>query len=714
MRRRILDLSLAAVCLAAAATSAGAAEPGPPDTILYGASYYHEYMPYERLEEDVRLMEEAGVTLIRLGESTWSSWEPRAGHFETGWMKRILDRLHAAGIRVILGTPTYSIPPWLYHRHPEIMAIPLGQQRTRHEFYGPRQNMDVTHPTYRYYAERVIRQVVSSFAGHPAVIGFQVDNETSHYGTAGPAVQKRFVEHLKRRFGTVERMNEAWGFAYWGQLVGGWEEVPPRDGILNPGYKLEWQRFWQQIVTDFLAWQAGIVREYASDEQFVIQNFNGGVLTDRDQRAIARHMDLCAVNPYHPVQDELDGHGIALSGDLCRSTRDRSYLVTETNAQTIGWASSSYQFPPWDGQLRLNVYGHVASGASLVAYWHWHSLHYGNETYWKGVLGHDLEPNRVYREMARVGAELKELGPRLAGLEKQNRVGILYSIDSYHALEFMPFDKPTGWPQFDPKPGGTDYMTILHQFHRLLYEMNVETDFVFPDSEDLSRYAVLLVPPLYVASDAQLERLAGYVRDGGHLLLTFKSGFADENSTLRWVRAPGPLREAAGFSYQEFSTLRQPLPLAGDPFGVGQAGNQVRVWMEMLELEGAEALARYDHHFFGAYPAITRNRHGEGTLTYEGSVLSDALQRAVLRDVLGLAGLLGPEQELPAPIRVRAGRGGAGHVQRYYLNYSGSEQRFRYPHAVGVDLLSGAEVASGADVTLGPWDLVIVEERTRR
>ena len=139
------------------------------DTILYGASYYHEYMPYDRLDKDVELMEKAGITVVRLGESTWSSWEPREGEFEFAWMERILDRLHKAGIKVILGTPTYSIPPWLYRKHPEIAVSqigarqPLGSDRYQGAYfgnipwgaYGLRQNVDLTQPTYRWYAERV-------------------------------------------------------------------------------------------------------------------------------------------------------------------------------------------------------------------------------------------------------------------------------------------------------------------------------------------------------------------------------------------------------------------------------------------------------------------------------------------------------------------------------------------------------------------------------
>ena len=702
---RVVLLSTAGFLVAALATPAD--EAYRLKTVLYGASYYHEYMPYERLEKDARLMEEAGVTVVRVGESAWSSWEPREGEFEFAWMEKVVDRMHKAGIKVILGTPTYSIPPWLYRKHPEIVVTPLGQVRTAPEgFYGPRQNMDITHPTYLHYAERVISRIVSRFKDHPAVIGYQIDNETSAYGTAGRNVQLGFVDYLKKKFGSVKRLNEVWGFAYWGQLIGDWDEFPPRDGAQNPGYKLEWERYQQKLATDFLAWQAGIVGEHKRPDQFVMQNFVGGARTDVDELAIAGHLDVVGKNPYHEVQDRLDGYSAAFNGDLAWSLKRASYLVTETNAQSIGSASSAYQYPPYDGQARLNVYSHLASGADMVAYWHWHSLHYGVETFWKGVLSHDLEPNRFYREMSRVGRELKKLGPTLVGLRKQNRVALLYSVDSYHGLQFMPFDNKGGrhWET----EIGKNYMTILHQLARTLYDLNVGMDFVFPQTTDLSGYDVLLVPPLYIADDALLERLVAFVERGGHLLLTFKSGFCDEHSRVRWTRAPGPLREAAGFSYQEFSTLREPLPLKGDPYGVGEA-NRVSIWAEMLVPEGATTLAAYDHPFFGQYPALTRHRHGRGTLTYEGTVLSDELQKQVVREVLELAGLTGPDQGLPEPVSLRQGVGRDGTRLRYYLNFSGQPQTFPYPHASGRDVLSGRAIEKDSDVTLGPWDLVVVE-----
>ena len=671
-----------------AAWAAGA--PAMP-TVLYGAAYYHEYMPYDRLDKDVELMQQAGISVVRVGESTWTSWEPQDGVFEFAWMQRIIDRLHQAGIKVILGTPTYSIPPWLYRKYPDILVTRLRGEKS---YYGIRQNMDISHPAYRHYCERVIRQILSHFKNHPAIIGYQIDNETASYGTAGPSVQQNFVDYLRGKFKTTAELNRIWGLVYWGQLVYDWNELPPRDGILNPGYKLEWERYQRKLVTDFLAWQAAIVNEYKRPDQFITQDFVGGVRPDVDEFAISKHLDIAAVNPYHAVQDELDGEAISLSGDFVRSFKKSNYLVTETNAQTIGWDSKG-QFPPYDGQLRLNVYSHLASGANMVEYWHWHSLHYGQETYWKGVLSHDLEPNRAYREVSRVAHELEKIGPRLVNLRKRSPVAILYSQDSYHGIQFMPFDDKV------------NYMTVLHQLYDSLYRLNAQVDFVMAEEPDFAGYKVLVVPPLYIASDALLERIADFAKAGGHVLMAFKSGFANEYSTVRWSMAPGPLRAVCGFHYQEFSNLRQPLKVKNNPWGTGT----VSTWAEFLVPESATPLAYYDDSFFGQWPAVTRNKAGNGTLTYEGTLPSDDLQQRIVRDVLALAGLTGPDQELPPPVRVKHGVSNSGKNVHYYLNYSGDKQVIPYAYAAGTDLLTTHAVDKPAKITLDPWDLAIIEER---
>jgi beta-galactosidase len=680
--------------LPAGAQTPGAFRPDHMDTVLYGVAYYPEYMPYDRLDQDVQLMQKAGITVVRIGESSWGLWEPEDGKFEFAWMDRAIDKLHAAGIRIILGTPTYSIPAWMYKKHPEIVVTRLGGQ---YLYYGYRQNTDLSNPTYRFYCERVIRKILEHYKNKPAIIGYQIDNETSSAGAANHDVQVGFAEYLKSKFKTVENLNKVWGLNYWGQRLNDWSELPPRDGIINPGWKLEWERYSQWMTTDFLAWQAAIVNEYKRPDQFVTHDFAGPPRPEVNESDVAKSLDIAAANPYHGTQDQFDGEASSYVGDYSRSLKKTNYLITETNAEAIGWDSKD-QFPPYDGQLRLDVYTHAASGANMVEYWHWHSIHYGQETYWKGVLGHDLMPGRAYDEVSRTAQELQRIGPEIANIQRKNQVAILYSNDSHYGIEFMKFSDRA------------NYRTILRQMYSALYRSNVGVDFVFPESTNLSAYKVILVPPLYIASDAVLRRLAEYVKGGGHLVGSLKSGFCNEYSTVRWEMAPGPLREAAGVHYQEFSSLRQPVALKGDPFHAGSE-NKVSDWAEMLIPDAAKALAYYDHPFFGKYPAITRNSFGKGTLTYEGTVLSDKLQQSVLLDVLRQAGVTSSDQDLPASVRVKHGSTRSGKALHYYLNYSNDSQTFSYAYGSGTDLLTQTALDQRKQITLKPWDAAIIAEK---
>ena len=691
------------------AQSKPAFAPDKMETILYGVAYYPEYMPYDRLDRDVELMQKAGITVVRVGESMWSTWEPHDGDFQFAWMQRVLDRLHAAGIKAILGTPTYSIPTWLYKEHPEIVVTHNGTAPPLTDpypptyppakttgYYGPRQNYDFLNPYFRQHAERVIREIVSHFKDHPAVIGYQIDNETFPTGVPTPYMNSAFLDRLKQKYKAPDTINKIWGLVYWGQLVDSWDDLPPRNGILNPGYKLEWENFQHDVVTDYLAWQAKIVNQYKRPDQFITQDFSGGVHTNLDQWAIAGNLDIVAENPYFETQKRLDARTIWLSGDLGRSLRHTNYLVTETNAQTIGWDSRT-QYPQYPGQLRLVVYTHLAAGANMVEYWHWHSLHYGQETYWKGVLSHDLEPNRTYAEVSRVASELKKLGAQLVDLKKDDKVAILFSADSANALSYMPVSDHV------------NYMTVLKQMYDALYDLNIEPDFVQAGDPNLSRYKVLLVPPLYSTSDRVLQQISDYVKNGGQVVMAFKSGFTNEYSTVRDVMAPGPLRAAAGFHYQEFTNLAEPEPLTPDPYGVGEQ-NKGSVWEEFLVPETAQVVASFDDPYWH-FPAIMRNQYGGGTLTYEGTFLTDTLQREVIREVLRRAGLTGPDQNLPGVVKVRHGRNAQGKLLHYYLNFSGEEQTFSYPYGNGSDLLTNASVRQGQAFNLKPWDLAIVAEQ---
>lgn len=688
--------------------SAPAATALPP--LLYGVAYYHEYMPTPRLAEDVRLMREAGINFVRLGESTWSSWEPREGVFDTAWIDPVLDAMHAAGIRVMVGTPTYAIPPWLAAKHPDALVT----RWDRRVGYGGRQNMDILHPGYRAHAERVIRFVVEHVRDHPAVFGYQLDNETKAYGNAGPHARALFLERLRARHGDVETLNRRWLLTYWSQRLASWDEFQHSADATNPSALLAWRRFQQEIAAEFLAWQAGIVRSLARPDQLLTQNFdfhfkrdeNAGPQPDVDHFAAAPALDVAGVDIYHTYQDRFDGSLIAFGGDWARSLLGgKNYLVLETNAQSTGIALG--QCPPYDGQLRQAAFAHVAHGARLVAYWHWHSCHAGNEIYWRGLLGHDLLPNRVLAEAGTIGRDLARLGPRLAGFRPDAPVAILHSQDSFGGL----LDRP-----FSPD---TTYGELSLALHRAAFRRGLGVDFLNAatvTAADLARYRLVVVPALYCAPDSVLALLVAHARAGGHLLLTFKTGFADEEHVVRPALMPGVLRELAGVSYQEFSnTARLPVRHAFAEAKIPAAEAWVGEFIEYLRLEGATALATYEHPWFCRFPAITRHRAAPtaGAVTYLGGMPSPALLEAVLADSAALAGAPAAPSAWRAPLHLRSGRAASGHRLHFAFNYSAEPRSAALPLAAPArSLLDERPLAPGETVTLAPWGVLVAEEET--
>jgi len=191
--------------------------------IHYGVAYYDEYMPYDRLQKDIEMMKDANINVVRIAESTWSTHEPQEGVFDFKSVHRVLDAMHEAGIDVIVGTPTYAVPTWLVKKYPEVLVTTKEGKKT----YGARQIMDITNPQYLYYSERIIRKLIEEVIDHPAVIGFQVDNETKHYGTAGENVQIQFQKYVKEMFShDLEAMNQAFGLSYWSNRINAWKIFP--------------------------------------------------------------------------------------------------------------------------------------------------------------------------------------------------------------------------------------------------------------------------------------------------------------------------------------------------------------------------------------------------------------------------------------------------------------------------------------------------------
>ncbi|MGH3655410.1 MAG: beta-galactosidase, partial [Micromonosporaceae bacterium] len=685
---------------------------------------------------DVAMMREAGINYARLGDSIWALCEPADGRFELDWLEPILDALHEAGISVVLVTPTYAAPAWLCRDHPEVMAIDAQGRQAR---FGGRQAMNIANPTFLRYAERIIRRLLARYAEHPAVIGFQVDNETGSGFVHNDEVFEAFLGFLKERYGTVEALNEIWGLNYWSHRLSDWDELwrpAPRirigagvSGNTNPGYDLQWRRFQASLVTDYLAWQATIVREYAREDQFVTHDLVGNHgRADVDRYQVAGVVDVSAENFPHATQDalghpptspddagtgQLYQHGPAGSGpvqlslrsDLAYGGKRSNFFITEMNPISVGGSDNT--FPGYDGQWRMAAYATISRGADMVAYWHWHSLHHGSETYSHGILNHDLEPNRCYDEIARVGNELAEHGDLLTGLRPEAEVGFLYSQDSRYAFEFQP---PLKTP--DGRPDERSYQRIFDSCYRAFFDARAQAAVVHP-AQDFAEFPVLVAPALYLADDALLRRLVGYAEAGGHLVLTFRAGYGDEHARARWQRAPGVLREAAGVSYRLYSNLATPVPLSTVDGGPALPGGSVAEgWMDELELEGAEPIVAYEHPHFGRFPAATSMRYGDGRVTYLGTLPDPAAGHAIASWVLRHAGVTPLGEGAPEPVRVTRARTRTGQRLWFISNWSFEPQQLTGVPVTGRDLFSGDPVHPDRPLRLDPWDITTLVEAT--
>ncbi|BEV00623.1 beta-galactosidase [Novosphingobium olei] len=686
--------SVAAIAASIAAVPAQAA-PSLPDTVLFGAAYYDEYTPSPRAEQDAAMMKAAGISVVRIAESTWSTLEPQPGQFDFTSIDRTLLAMHRNGIKVIVGTPTYAIPTWLAKAHPNVLVVRKdGPAR-----YGPRQNMDITDPDFRAAAERVIVALIDHVRDHPAVIGYQLDNETKAYGVASARVQAAFQASLRERFGSTNALNKAFGLDYWSNRINSWEDFPDVTGTINASLGNAFAEYQRGLVNEYLAWQAGLVRAHARPKQFLTQNFDlewrgysYGVQPEVNHWQAARPLDVAGVDIYHPSQGALTGAEIAFGGDLARSIKGgQNYLVVETQAQGFP------QWTPYPGQLRLQAYSHLASGANMIAYWHWASTGAGLETYWKGLLSQDYAPNPVLAEASTIGADLKRLGKRLVNLKKDNKVALYVSnaaLTGMDSFAFVTGDK-------------LKYNDVVRRMYDALYRQNIEADIVSPDgAADLSRYKLVIVPALYAASDAEISKLNAYAKAGGHVLYTFKSGFSDENTRVRASVQPGGLAEAAGVTFSQFA-VPQGVTLAGDPYKAGPA-NTASDWQEMLQPTTASVLARYDGGGWPGTAALTRNAYGKGEVEYLGFMPSPELAEKILAEASDRAGVQRPA--LHWPLIQRSGILTDGKRVHYVLNYAATPASVPIALPAAHDLLSGKAVGARQPIDLPAWGVAVLAE----
>lgn len=666
--------------------------------LIYGVAYYPEYEHEDRIDLDFQMMKKAGINTIRIAESTWSTWEPREGEYNFSILTKTLDKATQYGLNVIVGTPTYAVPSWLVKKDPDVLAT----TKNGRGLYGARQIMDITNKTYLAACENIIRRLLEVVKDYKCVIGYQIDNETKHYGTAGENVQKIFKDYLIDKYKTVENLNSSFGFNYWSNSIATWDDLPDVRGTINGSFASEFEAFQRQLAADFLMWQRKIVDEYRRSDQFVTHNFDFywkqdalapfghsfGVQPGINHYQASKATTLLGCDIYHPTQDDLTGSEIAYDGDSIRSLRNEQYLVLETQAQAFRY------WTPYPGQLKQQALSHLASGALGVEYWHWHSIHNSYETYWKGILSHDMEENAVYHEACETGHLFNEISDYIMGANKENKVALIVDNRSQTALNYFPVGDRAD------EPGGQflSYNDITRCYYDALYEQNIECDVL--DAQALkaraSEYNMIVTPALYVASDDTIEILRKFVEEGGVLVSSFKSFFVDENVQVRQARQPYNMTDVFGMYYQQFTR----------PGSTTLCGKTVDVWEELLIPDEDTEFIPYQHKYWGQYAGITRHKYKKGEAIYIGCWCDKDILKSEIRNAAKIAHIHLTTYTFPIIIRNLKTKDGKS--IHFIFNYSEDENTFICPYKNTRDIINGKLYSQGDSIRLSDWGTAIL------
>lgn len=653
--------------------------------LAFGGDYNPEQWPESVWQEDVRLMQEAGVTMVSVGIFSWALLEPEPGRYDFGWLDRVLDLLHAHGVRVDLGTPTVAPPAWFYRAHPEALPVtPDGVRLT----YGSRGAICHSSPAYREAAARITTELARRYAGHPALALWHVHNE---YGVPVSACYcdscaAHFRRWLDRTYGSVEAVNEAWGTAFWGQRYGTYEEIlPPRTTptVGNPAQQLDYRRFADATIRENFRAERDILHELSPGVP-VTTNFMTALsqCDSIDYWAWGREVDL-VTNDHYLITDGRRTHvNLAMAADLTRSVAGGApWLLLEHSTSGVNWQPRNPAKRP--GEMARNSLAHVARGSEGAMFFQWRQSRRGAEKFHSSMVPHGGTDTRIWREVVELGAGLGAL-EELRGSRTVPDVAMLWDWQSWWAqkLEWRPHEAHDARERAD-------------SFYETLYDRHLTVDFAHPEA-DLSAYPLVVVPALYLMTEAAGRNLREYVENGGTLVVSYFSGIVDEHDAVHPGAYPGALRDVLGLTVDEWSPLldHQRVGLSG-PGGAALTGD---VWTEFVRPRGAETVWTYADGPAAGGPAVTRHRLGRGTAWYVSTRLDAASLDAIVAAAAEDAGLPG-RPSLPRDVEVVRRAGAHGHYV-FVLNHTDAEAKVPLD-GPGTELLADGAVHGTLTVPAG-------------
>lgn len=596
-------------------------------TITIGTAYYPEHWPKERWLTDIKMIQESGMTTLRLAELAWAQMEPEEGRFDLDWLEEFIDLAwKEADLKVILGTPSEASPVWLRDKHPEVLRVNAAGERE-----GGRGQHCHTSKVYRAYISRMAEEMVKRFANHPAVVGWQIDNELRGVECYCEDCAQSYREWLKKKYATLENLNEEWGTKFWSQHYNTWDEIrlPTQDQLtISTSQVVDYNRFISDTTVDFQNMQVDIIKKYAP-HQFVSHNSLGARYYSINMYDLAKKLDFYAWDSYPHV--DADYTECCMGHDLARGTKHGSFWMLE---QKNGYFNgSNYNLALEPGIARNWAYQDISRGANGVMFYRWRANRWGQEQNPNGILRHDGTPRRAYYEIQQLIKELAPINADLAASQVYAPVALLHSYSDVWAH------------QAKRQYTNISYDDVMMEYYRALTENGVTPDILLPNDKNLGKYKIVLAPNLMLVSQEDADNLKEYVKNGGHLVLGVRSGMKNENNVVTDQPWPGALAELAGVTVDEFEAFPEH---AWNTVVYQGKTYDARKWADVLTSHTAQVEAVYGGKFYQGKPAITRNQYGKGTATYLGVAGCPDLVKRYLETLLDQCGI--QRTQMPAGV----------------------------------------------------------------
>ena len=623
--------------------SPGADGPFPQaDLMQIGVYYYPEAWPSNQWARDIANIKKLHLEFVHMGEFAWAFMEPEEDKFDFDWLERNVQLCADQGLKVILCTPSPTPPVWLTQEHPEVCMVDAYGRRMLH---GTRQQACWSVQTYRDYVGKIVEELGKRFGNDPRVWGWQLDNELSHYGKEPcycDACQAKFRAWLKNKYGTIEKLNDAWGDAFWSQMYQNFDQIriPNQRELvaqINEHAVLDAQRWFADEAADYLRFQAGILRKYCGHRQWITSNFMH--LFDRVNPALNGKDFEIITWTHYPAHGNLNegplgfrlgsAAEMSFSHDFHRCINGFEGLM-ELQPGQVNWGDVNPQ--PYPGAIHLWIMRAFAADAKIVCTYRYREPLFGAEQYHYGLVGTDgVTPttggdqySQAAQEMALLRKNLKSDAPMPAAYAAR-RAALLYSVESRWNIDNH--KQTVRW----------DTVGHILKQYRALKRLGCPVD-VITEDKDFNTYPFLVVPACQLVDEDLVARWKNYAEQGGHLILTCRTGQKDRRGHLWEGPWAAPILDLIGAKIKFYDTL--PAPYSGKV----KAGDQTYDWVSWAEIlepqEGATALAHYTDQFYkGGVAAVTR-KLGKGTVTYIGlDSETGGLEAQLIRGVFERAGV---------------------------------------------------------------------------